>query len=181
VAEFKLVVSNPKDGKTYQKQYDTQVLKKIRDKKVGDEVDGSAFALPGYTLTVTGGSDKSGFPMRRGIHGTSHPKALLSGGVGYNPKEDERKRKRVRGERIDEDITQVNTKITKVGQRPIAELLGVEEGKEGEAPAEGGDKPAEKQEAPKEEAKEAEKPAEEKPEPEKPAQEEKQASDEKTE
>jgi len=137
VAGFKLVASDPKTGKTYQKEFGVDVLRKIKGKDIGDELDGGVFELPGYKLVITGGSDKSGFPMRKGVHGARRPKVLLSGGVGYNPKEPVRRRKKVRGEQVEEDIVQLNTKITKAGQRPLAELLGVEAKDEGGENTEG--------------------------------------------
>ena len=167
VTGFKLVVSDPESGRTYQKEFGVDVLGKLRVKKIGEEVDGGLVGLPGYTLEITGGSDASGFPMRRGIHGSQRPKALLSGGVGYKPKEDVRRRKRVRGECVDDDIVQLNTKVTKTGQRPLAELLGVE-AKEGggEAPAEEAKEAEEKPKEPAEKPKETkEKPKESKGEP----------------
>jgi small subunit ribosomal protein S6e len=59
-----------------------------------------------------GGSDKDGVPMRPSVHGGVRRNVVLSGGVGFNPKnKGERKRKAVRGNVLTDEIVQVNTKI----------------------------------------------------------------------
>jgi len=132
--EFKLVISDPKTGRSYQRELKGAEAGKFRNQVIGDEVDGSAIGLSGYKLAITGGSDKCGFPMKKGVHGTRRPKILLAGGVGYNPKKEVRKRKRVRGEQVGDDVVQVNAKITAYGKKGVEELLGASE-----APAEGGE------------------------------------------
>lgn len=165
--EFKVVVSDPKTGKSIQVDVKDDKAKALSGKQIGDEVDGSFVGLTGYKLKIMGGSDKAGFPMKKGVHGTARPMVLLSGGVGYNPKRAERRRKRLRGEKIDADIVQVNTKIVSAGKKTVEELLGltVEEKKEetstektAKAPAE---KKEEKSDSKKEDSKKAvkEKPA----------------------
>lgn len=168
--EVKAVVSYPKTGKSYQIELAEDKAKTLKGKKIGAEIDGSLLGLVGYKLIVTGGSDKSGFPMRKGVYGTGRSKVLLDGGVGYNPVRDERKRKRVHGEKIDETIVQVNFKVTAAGKKNINDILGVKEDASKEETSE---------EAPKEEAAKKEKtPAEEKPKEKKP--EETAPKDEKT-
>ncbi|ADV65634.1 30S ribosomal protein S6e [Desulfurococcus mucosus] len=81
--------------------------------RIGDSIDGSIVGLKGVRLTITGGSDISGFPMRPDVSGPVKKKVLLSGPPGFHPEEDgERRRKMVRGNTIAPDIVQVNTKIT---------------------------------------------------------------------
>jgi len=123
--EFKIVVSDPETGKSYQIEVKDEKARKLSNLRIGDELDGSTVGLTGYKLAITGGSDKDGFPMRKGIQSTSRPMVLTAGGVGYNPKREVRVRKRVRGERIGEDIVQVNTKVVSAGKKKIEELLGV--------------------------------------------------------
>jgi len=143
--ECKVVVSDPEDGKSYSIELKDDQAKRLSGLEIEAEFDGGLVGLAGYKLKVTGGSDRCGFPMKEGVHGTSRPKVLASGGVGYNPTESVRKRKRVRGERIAEDITQVNTVIVERGPKPVSELVGSSKdgGEEGEAPAEGGEAKAE--------------------------------------
>jgi len=67
--------------------------------------------LSGYTLKITGGSDKQGFPMRRSIEGTIRKQIMLDKGAGIEKGEDGvRKRKSVRGNTVSEEIEQLNTK-----------------------------------------------------------------------
>ena len=63
--------------------------------------------------------------MKKGVHGIHRAMILMSSGVGYNPKKSVRKRKRVRGERIDADIVQINAKISTRGRKDVEELLGL--------------------------------------------------------
>jgi len=123
--EFKVVLSDPKTGKSYQREVKDEKAKKLNNLIVGNEFDGSILGLQGYKLIITGGSDKSGFPLKKGVHGIGSPKILMTGGVGYNPKEVVRRRKRVRGERIADDVAQVNTKISRYGREDIEILLGI--------------------------------------------------------
>jgi len=129
--DFKVVVSDPKTGKSYQREVKEDKAGRLSALKLGDEFDAGGLGLAGYTLKITGGSDKAGFPMKKGIQGTKRAMVLMVEGVGYNPKEPVRRRKRVRGEKIAEDIVQINTIVVKSGSKPIEELLGVP--KEGEA------------------------------------------------
>jgi len=131
--EVKVVVADPKEGKSYQRELDDSKARKFKNLRLGEEIDGSLVELPGYKLLITGGSDKSGFPMRKGVEGTGSVRILSRGGVGYRPrKKGLRRRKRVRGEVIDEDIAQINTKIISYGKKKVTELWGIEEKKEDE-------------------------------------------------
>jgi len=130
--EFKVVVSDPKTGRSYQREVKDEQARRLNNLVIGKEFDGSVVGLSGYKLVVTGGSDRDGFPMKRGVHGAARPKILMSGGVGYRAKGDVRVRKRVRGERIGEDVVQVNTKIVKRGRKDVETLFGLKEEPEGE-------------------------------------------------
>jgi small subunit ribosomal protein S6e len=93
-------------------------------KKIGAEIEGEMFGLPGYILKLTGGSDDSGFPMRPEIEGSGKFKILLSKGVGYKQKKKgDRRRKTIRRNTVDQSIVQVNTKVIKQGQAPLTELV----------------------------------------------------------
>lgn len=131
--EFKIIVSDPETGRSYQREIKDQEAKKLNHKKIGNEFPGELIGLTGYKLKITGGSDKGGFPMKRGIH-ESVDRVLMSKGTGYRPRRKVRRRKRVRGEFITEDITQINTKIVSKGKKEVEELLGIkkEEKKVGE-------------------------------------------------
>ena len=171
--ELKIVISDPETGKAYQQELKDDRAIRFKGKKLGDEISGSVLGLEGYTLKITGGSDRCGFPIKPGVHGTARPKILMTEGIGYHPKRKVRSKKRVRGESIDEDITQVNTKVVKKGRKDIAELLGAG-GEEGEA-AEA--KPGEQSASPEPEAKPVEEKSVEEPKSEEPKQEEQPAEE----
>lgn len=89
---------------------------------VGSELDGDVLGADyaGYKFLITGGSDRDGFPMRGEIRGTIHKKPLLTKSVGYKPKiKGDRRRKRVRGNEIQDDVAQINLKVIKEGSKPL--------------------------------------------------------------
>ena len=108
--EVKIVVSYP-DGKTEQKELRDEKANALIGKKIGDIIEGSLLDIKG-DLLITGGSDKDGFPMRKDIDGPIRKKILLSKSIGFKPKrEGERRKKRVRGNMITDEIIQINTKL----------------------------------------------------------------------
>lgn len=179
---FKLVISDPKSKKAYQKEID-QKQTGIIGKKIGDKVSGNSLGLAGYELEITGGSDRQGFPMRRDVEGLARKGVLLSMPPGFHPKlRGQRKRKSVRGNTISSEISQVNVKVTTYGKDSLDKLLGAkpkpkEEKKEAKPEAKAEEKPKEVEEKKPEEPKKSEKKeeikAEEKEPKEKPEKEEK--------
>ena len=126
---FKVVVSNKADS--YQVEVDD--TKALNGLVIGDEFDGGIVGLDGYTLKITGGSDKNGFTMKKDVPGTRRIKSLLTGGIGYHPKADGvKRRKTVRGNTIADDIVQINSVVVNEGAEPIAEILGAGEEEEEE-------------------------------------------------
>jgi small subunit ribosomal protein S6e len=112
MAKFKVIVSDPEDGTSRTLELEDARAVPLIGKKIGDVIDGSVVGFTGYKMQITGGSDKDGFPMRPNVHGGVRRSVVLSGGVGFNPQnEGERKRKRVRGNVITDEIVQVNMKI----------------------------------------------------------------------
>ncbi|RLG21929.1 30S ribosomal protein S6e [Candidatus Micrarchaeota archaeon] len=126
---MKVVIADPKSGKSYQIEIDENKAKPIYGMKIGDELDGALLGLTGYKLEITGGSDKDGFPMRRGFHGSGRKSLLISAGPGIRAK-GKKLKKTVRGEKVAEDIAQLNVKVKTYGSKDIKELLGIEEKKE---------------------------------------------------
>jgi len=125
---FKVVISDPETGKSYQVEVREPDSRKLIGLKIGDTIGGDVVGLPGYELQITGGTDRDGFPMRPDISGTGRASVLLASGPGFFPKKKgERRRKKVRGSRISEAIVQVNTKVVKKGEKPIENILGVRE------------------------------------------------------
>ena len=69
MAEFKIVISDPKKGKSLQRELKDDAAKGLVGKKIGDTFKGELIDLPGYEFKITGGSDKAGFPMRWDVIG----------------------------------------------------------------------------------------------------------------
>ena len=85
--------------------------------QLGNEADASIVGLNGK-LKLTGGSDKSGVPMRNDIHGAARKYVLLSKGVGLQAAEKgQRVRKLMRGNTVSEEIYQINCKFN--GELPV--------------------------------------------------------------
>ena len=133
MVEFKVVINDTKTGKSHQVQVSGHHANSLIGKKIGDEVDGIFISLPGYKLQVTGGTDKNGFAMRRDLSGMSRRRLLLSKSSGFKPKEKGlRKKKSVRGNTVNQDIVQINMKVTKHSSKPIDKLINIEKKDEGE-------------------------------------------------
>jgi len=133
MVEFKVVINDTKNGKSHQVQVSGHHANSLIGKKIGDEVDGIFISLPGYKLQVTGGTDKNGFAMRRDLSGMSRRRLLLSKSSGFKPKEKGlRKKKSIRGNTVNQDIVQINMKVTKHSSKPIDKLINIEKKDEGE-------------------------------------------------
>ncbi len=125
MASFKFVISDGK--KSYQVEKD-QKDAPVMGKKIGDKLDGSFLGLDGYELEVTGGSDKDGFPMRNDIEGQVRKRFLVTKDVGFHTeKKGLRRRKMLRGNSISDDISQINCKVTKKGEKPLEEVFKKED------------------------------------------------------
>ena len=128
--KMKMVIGDPKTGKTYQVDVPSEKEVLLYGKKIGDEIEGDVVGLGGYVFVITGGSDKSGFPMRKDVHGSRKIKTILSGGVGFNPtRKGERRKKTVRGNTVSAEIAQLNVKVVKDGASSLEEMLGKKEEK----------------------------------------------------
>jgi small subunit ribosomal protein S6e len=114
LVEFKLVISTPADGKSKNVTAADAQAQSLIGMRIGDTLSGEEFGFSGQELIITGGSDKSGIPIRSDIAGGGKRKILLSGPPGYHPKSGgQRKRKLVRGNMITEDMVQINLKVKK--------------------------------------------------------------------
>jgi small subunit ribosomal protein S6e len=130
MANFKIVVSDPKSKKAFQKEIE-QKASGFMGKRIGDKVKGDPIGLGGYEFQVTGGSDSQGFPMRRDVDGIGRKRVLLSRGTGFRTKiRGKRKRKSIRGNTISAAVSQINVKILTYGSKPLEELIGKTEKKE---------------------------------------------------
>ena len=142
-----------KSGKTHKKDLTEEESSFLMGKKIGETVKGDSIGFPGYEFEFTGGSDNSGFPMRRDVNFAGKKRILITASTGFKAKRKGlRRRRTVAGNTIYKGTVQVNLKILKEGKTPL------------DAPAEepAAEVPAEKaKEEPKAEEKPAEKPAEE--------------------
>jgi small subunit ribosomal protein S6e len=128
MADFTVVVADPEDGAAYQRAVDGQDANRFIGRSIGEEVDGGAVGLEGYTVELTGGSDTAGRPMREDIAGPALTSVLLSGGTGFNPTRDgERKRVTVRGREVGEETRQINATITARGEQSVDDLLDADD------------------------------------------------------
>ena len=148
---LKFVISEK--GKSYQLEKEVPII----GKKIGDIIEGSLLELSGYELTITGGSDNAGFPMKNDIEGQGRRGMLTSKGLGFKGTkkikkktfrhEGMKKKKTLCGNTIDQNISQVNCSVSKKGEKPLEELLGKKEEEAKDVPKE------ESKEAPKTEEK----------------------------
>ncbi|WP_336001750.1 30S ribosomal protein S6e [Halorientalis halophila] len=128
MADFTVVVADPETGDTYQLDVDGQDANRFMGRDLGDEVDGGALGLDGYTVELTGGSDNAGRPMRSDVRGPDLTSLLSDGGTGFTPSRNgERKRVTVRGREISDEVRQINAKITERGSEDVADLLSDDE------------------------------------------------------
>jgi len=112
LANFKLAVANQKDGKTTAYELKDKQAQPLLGLKIGDVFDATVLGVQGK-IRITGGSDKSGIPMRQDVHGAVKKYVLLSKGVGLQTIEHgQRRRKLIRGNVITEDTYQINAVLT---------------------------------------------------------------------
>ncbi|VVB78392.1 30S ribosomal protein S6e [uncultured archaeon] len=122
---FKINVSSK--GKTYKLESENEVL---IGKKIGETLEGSDLSedLKGYTLEITGTSDISGIPGKKGLEGATYHRKLLTLGFGMKDRrKGMRLKKTLRGEEISPKTIQINTIVKKEGSKKFSELTKKEE------------------------------------------------------
>ena len=156
MTDLKLVLADPKTGKCYQREVKEAEAEVFLGKKIGEKVKGDSFGLGEYEFKITGGSDSSGFPMRKDIDGVGRKRILVVKGVGVKKKrKGQRQRKTVRGNTIGQKTNQVNLKILKYGKTKlgVAEVKPAEEGEKSDSKEKVKEKPAEEKKEEKTEEK----------------------------
>ena len=149
MAEFVAVVNdtNPKNGgKSYSLKIAGNNHAQLLGKRIGDVVDGifvgeGEQTLSGYKLEITGGSDKTGTPLRRDLEGGSRQSILVTQSTGYKGQvvvhkkkgaekkrfrykpEGLRRRRNFRGNTITQDTRQINLKVVETGNTDLATIL----------------------------------------------------------
>jgi len=152
MVDFKIVISDPSTGKTYQKEVKDDDARKFIGLKIGDKLKGDFLELGNVELEVTGGSDYCGFPMRKDVSGSVRKKILAVSGVGIRNKERGIKiRKTVCGNTIHAKISQINVRV--LGGKPVKVKEEKPKAEEKPAKAKAEKKVEEKKDEPKKEVK----------------------------
>lgn len=124
MVDFKVVLSDPRTGRSYKMTASGGAAGAFIGKRVGGDIDAGPLGLPGYRVAITGASDRNGTPARGDLPGAGRRRILLAGGIGFNPVVDgQRARKAVRGGEITQDFVQINAKVTQYGERSLDDLL----------------------------------------------------------
>ena len=147
--------TNPdNNGRSYNMTVSGNNLSQFLGKKIGDLVDGifvgeGEQTLAGYKLEITGGSDKTGTPMRSDLSGGTRQAVLVTASTGfkgqslvfkskggekkrfrYKP-DGMRKRRNFRGNTITQDTRQINLKVVEAANKSLEDILGsIEESSE---------------------------------------------------
>ena len=110
MAQFKLVISDA-TGKSISQELKDRAAQPLVGARIGNTLDSSVIGIEGGKVKITGGSDKSGVPMRADVHGGVRKYVLMSEGVGAKNLEGGRIRKLVRGNMVTEEIYQLNLRL----------------------------------------------------------------------
>jgi len=109
LANFKITISDTK-GKSITRELKDNDANPLLGLLIGQETDASLVGLEGK-IKITGGSDKSGVPMRSDLLSSARKRILIPKGVGLQEtKKGMRKRKLLRGNTISEEIYQINSR-----------------------------------------------------------------------
>lgn len=131
MANIKVVITDPKQGKALQMEANEAATKKMQGMKLGDSLKGEVLDMTGYEFQITGGSDNCGFPMRADVPGAIRKRILTRTGV-VGVAKSKRKglsvRKTVCGNIIGMNTAQINVKVVKAGKDPL--VFPVKEKKE---------------------------------------------------
>jgi len=146
--------TNPaNNGRSYNTSISGNNLSQFLGKKIGDVIDGifvgdGEQTLAGYKLEITGGSDKTGTPMRSDLSGGNRQSVLVTASTGFKghdlvhkAKGGEKKRFRYkpdgmrmrrnfRGNTITQDTRQINLKVVEAANKSLADILGTKENSE---------------------------------------------------
>jgi small subunit ribosomal protein S6e len=119
--EIKIVINDPKTGKSFNKSLDSEKADQLFGKKINEEFDLSFVGLDGYTGIITGGSYMTGMPMSKDLDGSGLRKVLIGKGLGN--KQDIRRRKSIAGNTVGQFTSQINIKISKYGEKSLEQLF----------------------------------------------------------
>ena len=146
---FKAVINDTKPsakGRSFSVEITGSNFNHFLGKKIGDSVEGmfvgdAEQSLSGYKLQITGGSDKTGRPMRSELEGGNVKSVLITAGTGYKGKRYVKKnskiyrykydglcrRRYLRGNSIIRFTLHLNLKVLEYGKKSLGSILGDEE------------------------------------------------------
>ena len=142
--------TNPDNGgRSYNLTVSGNNQSQFLGKRIGDVVDGIFVGegdktLAGYKLEITGGSDKTGTPMRSDLDGGTRQSVLVTASTGFKghnlvhkarvekeeiPLQTRRNAQETnfRGNTITQDTRQINLKVIEAANKSLADILGAEE------------------------------------------------------
>ena len=122
MVEYKLVISERE--KSIARTVGDPQAAGFLGKRIGETIGGELLGAGGYTFKITGGTDKSGFPLRPDLPGARQTRLYVGEGFGFHaPRPGMRKRRTFRGNTISEDTVQINLVVEQKGSKPLGELL----------------------------------------------------------
>jgi len=122
VVEYKLVISERE--KSIARTVGDPQAAGFLGKRIGETIGGEVIGATGYTFRITGGTDKSGFPLRPDLPGARQTRLYVGEGFGFHaPRLGMRRRRTFRGNTVSEDTVQINLIVEQKGGKPLAELL----------------------------------------------------------
>ena len=120
MADFKVVLSDPKNGTAYNIEATGGMAGAFMGKSIGESIKGDALGFEGYTIEITGATDRTGIPARKDLAGAGKRKLLLSESTGFNPTyHGQRQRKTIRTAEITGDFVQINAKVVEYGAKEL--------------------------------------------------------------
>ena len=127
---IKVDIGDPKSKRTFHLETSSD---SIFGKKIGDMIEGTSISefpdLRDYEFIITGLSDIGGLPALAEVEGSGKKRLLLTRGKVMRSKKPRglRLRKLVRGNTIAQDISQLNLKVSKQGEKDLMKIFGKEE------------------------------------------------------
>ena len=113
------IIADKKTGNTYKQEIKPENLSLLNGRRVGEEIDGIFFEMPGYKLKITGGSSIDGFPMKPDLFIQGKKRILVTYSKGNRGKSGLRERVTFRGAIVGPDISQLNFIVTQYGPDPL--------------------------------------------------------------
>ena len=122
------IVIGIKSGKCFHKELSQEESEALYGKVLGEKFNSEIFGITGAKFSITGGSDASGFPMRKDLPGTGKKKILIAKSLGFKGKLRGKRfgglrvKKMVAGNTVSENTHQLNVKTIK-GDKAVLEAF----------------------------------------------------------